>query len=616
MRRAPSAHRQRPWRAGIGALFALVICAAPAAAAPSHGLSVFGDLKYPPDFKHFDYVNPDAPKGGRLAMIGTAGLLTFNSLNGYILKGDPAQGLEYLFDSLMARADDEPDAMYGLVAESVELADDRSTATFHLRPEARFADGTPLTAEDVAFTLDVLKEKGHPQYRLQLADVVRAEVIDPQTIRYHFKGERTRDLPLIVAALPIFSKAYYARQPFEATTLDAPLGSGPYKVADLAQGRSITYQRRPDYWARDLPVNRGRFNFDELRYEYFRDRTAELEGLKAGAYDLREEFTAKTWATEYDIPQVRSGRMIKESIPDKRPSGAQGFFINTRRDKFADPRVRKALDYAFDFEWTNKYLFHDHYKRSHSFFENSDLKATGKPSADELALLEPYRDTLPAEVFEDAYTPPVSDGSGQDRRLLRTASKLLDEAGWTIENGRRVNAKGEPLEIQFLLYEPTFERVLAPYIRNLKILGIDARIRIVDPAQFQERLKAFDFDILTQRYALGATPGVEMRAFWSSGAAATPGSTNLAGIRDPVVDALMEKMLAAKSREELTTAARALDRVLRAGHYWVPHWYKGIHDLAFWDKFSWPKIKPDYDRGVIETWWYDEAKAAKLKAGQ
>ncbi len=601
---------------GLGALFALLVCAAPAAAAPSHGLSVFGDLKYPPDFKHFDYVNPDAPKGGRLAMIGTAGLLTFNSLNGYILKGDPAQGLEYLFDSLMTRAADEPDAMYGLVAESVELSDDRSTATFHLRPEARFADGSPLTAEDVAFSLDVLKEKGHPQYRLQLADVERAEVIDPQTIRYHFKGERTRDLPLIVAALPIFSKAYYAKQPFEETTLDPPLGSGPYKVADLAQGRTITYRRRPDYWAKDLPVNRGRFNFDELRYEYFRDRTAELEGLKAGAYDLREEFTAKTWATEYDIPQVRSGRMIKESIPDKTPSGAQGFFINTRRDKFADPRVRKALDYAFDFEWTDKYLFHDHYTRTHSFFENTDLKATGKPSPEELALLEPYRDKLPREAFGEAYAPPVSDGSGQDRRLLRMAAKLLEEAGWTIKNGKRVNAKGEPLEIEFLLYEPSFERVIAPYIKNLKILGIDARIRIVDPAQFQERLKAFDFDILTQRYVLSATPGVEMRAFWSSQAATTPGSTNLAGISDPVVDALMEKMLAAKSREELTTAARALDRVLRAGHYWVPHWHKDAYDLAFWDKFSWPKIKPDYDRGVIETWWYDEAKAAKLKAGQ
>lgn len=594
---------------------AILFCALAASAAagqPSHGLSAFGELKYPPDFKHFDYVNPDAPKGGRLAMIGTAGLTTFNNLNPFILKGDAAQGLNLLFDTLMTRANDEPDAVYGLVAHSVELEPDRSTATFRLRAEARFADGSPVTADDVAFSFDALKTKGHPQYRLQLVDVERAEALDAHTVRYHFSGERKRDLPLIVAGLPILSKAYYATHDFEATTLEPPLGSGPYAVGALAQGRFITYTRRADYWGWDLPVNRGRFNFDELRYEYFRDRTAEFEGLKAGVYDLREEFTSRTWATEYDIPQVRSGRIRRLVLPDERPSGAQGFFINTRRAKFADPRLRRALDYAFDFEWTNRNQFYGLYTRTHSFFENSDMKADGAPSPAELALLEPHRQALPPAVFGDVYVPPQSDGSGQDRRLLRQAARLLEEAGWQVRDGRRVDGRGEALEIEFLMYEPTFERVIAPFIRNLRVLGIQARMRMVDPAQYQERLKSFDFDIVTQRYVLGMTPGVEMRAFWGSRAADTVGSFNLSGIRSPVVDALIEEAVGATSREELTTAARALDRVLRAGHYWVPHWFKAAHHLAFWDKFSWPAVKPAYDRGVIETWWYDDAKAARL----
>lgn len=602
--------------AGLVGLALLVLpaaFAAPAKAEKSHGLSAFGRLKYGPDFKHFDYVNPEAPKGGRLAMIGTAGRITFNSFNGYIIKGDAAQGLSLLFDSLMVRAWDEPDAVYGLVAHSAEVADDRSAVTFYLRPEARFADGSELTAHDVVFSYQLLKEKGHPAYALSLRDVVKAEALDEHTVRYVFSGGNTRDLPLIVAQLPIFSKAYYTKHDFEESSLEPPLGSGPYEIADFKQGTFVTYRRRKDYWGWDLPVNRGRYNFDELRYEYYRDRTAEFEALKAGAYDLREEFTSKSWATEYDIPQVRSGRLKRLTLPDGSPSGAQGFFINLRRDKFADRRTRLALDYAFDFEWTNKNLFYGLYKRTESFFENSDLKAKGEPGEAELTLLAPYRDKLPPEVFGPAYVPPRSDGSGQDRRNLRTASKLLREAGWVIRNGRRVNAKsGEPLTIEFLIFSPTFERVIAPYVKNLKILGIDASIRRVDPSQYEERVKSFDFDITTQRYVLNPTPGPEMRNFWGSQSARTKGSFNLAGIASPVIDALIEKMLAASSRSELRTAAHALDRVLRAGHYWVPHWYKAEHHLAFWDKFSWPETKPAYNRGVIETWWYDEAKAAKL----
>ncbi|MGD9868140.1 MAG: extracellular solute-binding protein [Hyphomicrobiales bacterium] len=581
-----------------------------------HGLSAFGELAYPAGFKHFKYVNPDAPKGGRLSMIGTAGVITFNSLNAFIVKGDAAQGLEYLFDSLMTRADDEPDAVYGLVAEAAELADDGKSATFHLRPQARFSDGTPVTAGDVVFSFDILKEKGDPRIQLSLRDVASATAVDATTVRYEFSGDLVRDLPLIVAGLPILSKAYYATRPFDETTMEPPLGSGPYKVGALSQGRYITYVRRDDYWGKDLPVNRGRFNFDELRYEYFRDRTAEFEALKAGEYDLREEFTSKTWATEYRIPQVTSGKMILATLPDERPSGTQGFFINTRREKFSDPRVRQALDYAFDFEWTNKNQFHELYKRTHSYFENSVMKAEGPPSPEELALLEPFRGKLPETMFGPAYLPPVSDGSGQDRKLLRQAGKLLSDAGWTIKDGRRVNASGRQLDVEVLTFSPTFERIIAPWVKNLKILGIDARMRLVDPAQYQSRLKAFDFDITTQRYVMSMTPGAELRAFFGSQSAAATGSQNLAGVSDPAVDALIDHILLAKSRDELTIAARTLDRVLRDGHYWVSHWYKAAHNIAFWNKFSWPETKPAYARGVIETWWYDAEKAAKLGAAR
>ena len=596
----------------IGSLLVTASIPAFANEGASHGLSAFGDLKYKPDFQHFEYVNPDAPKGGRLSQVGVAARITFDSFNPFILRGDSAQGLELLFDSLMVRAADEPDAVYGLLAKSATVAPDRRSVTFELRPEAKFADGSPVTAEDVAFSFDTLKTKGHPHYRMALRDVTRAEVLDPHRVRYVFQGENLRDLPLTVATLPVLSKAYYATRDFEATTLEPPLGSGPYQISEFKQGTFTTFKRRQDYWARDLPVNRGRYNFDEVRYEYYRDRTAQLESLKAGAYDLREEFTAKDWATGYDIPQVKSGRMVLLTLPDESPSGAQGFFLNTRLPKFADPRVRKALDYAFDYEWTNSNLFYSQYKRTASYFENSDLKATGKPSPEELALLEPYRDQLPAEVFGEVYVPPVSDGSGSDRRLLRAAAQLLKEAGWELKGNRRVNKAGEPLEIEFLIYEPTFERVLGPYVKNLQALGIGANIRRVDPAQYERRLKSFDFDIVTARYSMRLTPGVEILNFFGSEAAGTEGSFNLSGIKIPVVDALAAKVLGAGSRQDLTTAMRALDRVLRAGHYWVPEWHKASHNVVFWNKYGRPAVKPRYDRGIVDTWWYDAEKAAKL----
>jgi microcin C transport system substrate-binding protein len=609
-----------------------------AAAEPRHGLSIFGDLKYGADFRHFDYVNPDAPRTGKISTLGTSGATTFDSFNSFILKGDAAHGLDALFDSLMTRAADEPDALYGLVAKTADVAPDGLSVTFKLHPEAKFSDGTPLTAQDVANSFTLLKEKGAPQYGLALRDVTSVEAPDAETVKYTFKGALTRDLPQTVAGLPIFSKVFYATTPFEETTLKPPLGSGPYVIKDFAPGGYIAYKRREDYWGKDLPVNRGRYNFEEVRYDYFRDRTVELENLKSGNIDFREEFTSVNWATAYDIPAVKDGRLQKEVLPDANPSGAQGFFINTRREKFKDIRVRQALDLAFDFEWSNKKLFYGLYTRTGSFFENSDMKASGPPSKEELALLEPFRDKLSPEVFGEPYSPPVTDGNGDNRDGLKKAKDLLQAAGWqiraeTVEDpncgmfckllrsvglgskASRIiarNAKGETLDIEFLEFDEVFDRVVQPYVANLKRIGVNATIRRVDPAQYQRRVKAFDFDVTTQRYTLRLTPGVELRGYWTTESAKMDGSTNLAGIADPVVDTLIDKVIGAKSRAELVTATRAVDRVLRAGHYWVPHWYKASHNVAYWNKFSRPATPPKYDPGILDTWWVDSEKAAVL----
>lgn len=605
----------RPLRTIFVAFVAALLCAGAALAEPRHGMSVFGDLKYPENFAHFDYVNPNAPKGGSFSLIGWGAVTTFNSLNPYIFKGDAAQGMELTFDTLMTPAQDEPDTAYGLIARTADVAQDGRSVTFELRSEATFSDGSPVTARDVAFSIAVLKEKGDSIYRQILADVEPAEVLGPHTVRFTFTGELVRDLPLTVATLPIFSKEYYATRAFDESTLEPPLGSGPYRVASFKQGRSITYERRDDYWAKDLPVNTGRWNFGEITYEYFRDRTAGMEAFKAGAYDFREEFTSKVWATEYDFAAIDDGRVVKETLPDKTPSGTQGYFLNTRRDKLSDPRVREALGLAFDFEWTNRNLFYGLYQRTESYFENSPMKAEGSPSPEERALLENLGEAVPPAAFEEAVAPPVSDGSGQDRRLLRRAGKLLDEAGWTIQNGMRRNEQGEPLELEFLMFEPSFERVNAPYIKNLELLGIDARMRIVDPAQYEARTKTFDFDVTVRRYVMRLTPGVELFNYFGAATAEQEGSLNLSGVRDPAVDALIAKVIGAQTREELYTAARALDRVLRTGHYWVPHWNKASHTIAWWNKFSRPETKPLYDRGILDTWWYDEAKARRLAGG-
>jgi microcin C transport system substrate-binding protein len=590
----------------------------PTLAEPRHGLSAFGELKHPVGFAHFDWVNPKAPKGGRISLVGTGATLTFDSFNAYLLKGDAAQGLGLLYDSLMAPTSDEPSTFYGLIAETADVAADGLSVTFKMREAARFSDGSPVTATDAVFSIDVLREKGHPSYRILLRDVVKAEALDKLTVRYTFQGSLVRDLPTLVASLPVLPKAYYDTQPFEETTLKVPVGSGPYTIGEFNQGTYVAYKRRPDYWARDLNVNRGRYNFDEIRYEYFRDRSVALEALKAGAYDMREEFTARDWSTAYDVAPVRDGRLVRLTLPDSTPSGAQGWFPNLRREKFADPRIRRALNLAFDYEWTNKNLFYDLYTRTESYFENSDMKASGPPSPEELKLLEPFKAQLPPEVFGDPVRPPRTDGSGTDRRNLREAQKLMQDAGWKSDQSKGAaqlrNAKGESFDLEFLINEPSFERIIAPYIKNLQAIGISASIRRVDSAQYERRVKSYDFDFITARFTMSLTPSVELRNFWSSDSADMEGSRNLSGIKSPIVDKLIDDVLRAKSRAELVTATRAIDRVLRAGHYWVPHWYKAAHNLAFWDKFGRPATKPKYSPAILDTWWFDAEKAAKIGA--
>jgi len=581
-------------------------------------MSAFGDLAYPPDFQHFSYVDPNAPKGGLFSQIGpdrqfNQNFLTFNSLNSYILKGDAAQGMELTFATLMVRSGDEPDAMYGLAAEKVRRSADGLTYEFFLRPQARFHDGTLMTAEDVAFSLNILKEKGHPLITQSLRDFTGAKADSERSLTATFAPKRARDVPLLVVALPIFSRAYYATKPFDESTLDVPLGSGAYKVGRFEAGRYIEYERVKNWWGADLSVARGQNNFDIVRFEFYRDRDVGFEGFTAQNYLFREEFTSRTWATRYDFPAVKDRRVKRDTLPDDTPSGAQGWFINTRRPKFSDPKLREALIDAFDFEWTNKTIMYGAYERTVSVFQNSDMMAKGLPGPEEVALLAPFRDKLPAEVFGEPFLPPVSDGTGQNREQLRKASQLLAAAGCVIKDGKRTLPSGEPITIEFLLDEQSFEPHHAPFVKNLATLGIDATVRLVDPVQYQTRRNGFDFDITVDRFSFSATPGDSLRSFFSSQAAALKGSNNLAGIADPAVDALIDAIVAADTRPALTTACRALDRVVRTGRYWIPQWYKASHWIAYWDVFGHPPAQPRYFRGIPDTWWYDPDKAAKTR---
>jgi microcin C transport system substrate-binding protein len=600
---------------GLGCLVAAIGMLPPAAPTraedikPVHGIAMHGAPKYPADFQHFDYVDPDAPKGGdvRFGALGS-----FDSLNPFVLKGVPAAGVASTFDTLMTSADDEAFSYYGLIAESLEVPADRSWVIFNLRPAARFRDGSPLTAADVVWTFDTLREKGHPQFRAYYADIVKAEALGEHRVKFTFKPGSNRELPLILGQLPILSKAYYEKVPFDSTTTEPPLGSGPYKVSKVDLGRSITLERDPNYWARDLPVNRGRFNFGTIHYEYYRDRTVSFEAFKGGDLDFRVEGTAKDWATGYDVPAVKSGQIVKEDLPDEMPKPMQAFAYNIRRPLFQDARVREALAYAFDFEWMNKNLFYGMYRRTTSYFFNSELAARGLPSADELKILEPLRAELPPEVFTAEYQPPTTDGSGNIRDNLRAGLRLLKEAGWEIRDNRLVDVKtGKPFEFDILSPEPSMERVALPFIRNLERFGITAHLRNIDDAQYEHRVEDFDFDMIIHSWAESLSPGNEQREFWGSASADQRGSRNVIGIKNPAIDKLIELIIAAPDRESLVTRTRALDRALLWGHYVIPQYGSTVHHVAYWNMFGRPKNLPKH--GVaVETWWVDQSKLAAL----
>ncbi|MGE0650611.1 MAG: extracellular solute-binding protein [Alphaproteobacteria bacterium] len=581
---------------------------------PAHGIAMHGDLKYGPGFAHFDYVNPEAPKGGTLRM---AGVRTFDTLNPYTLRGVSAAGSDYVFETLMTASADEPFSEYGLLAETIEVPEDRSWVVFNLRPEARFHDGKPVTAEDVVWTFETLMTKGHPRFRLYWGAVDKATAEGPRRVRFTFKGGVNRELPLIIGQLPVLPKHYWADKDFEKTTMTPLLGSGPYRVSGVDPGRSVTLERVNDYWGRDIAVNRGRYNFDNIRIDYYRDATVALEALKAGNFDFREEHVSKFWAASYDVPAVREGFLRKLFLEHHQPTGMQAYVFNTRKDIFSDRRVREALAYAFDFAWTNEVLFFGAYARTESYFSNSDLAAEGLPNPDELAIIEPYRDRLPPEVFTRPYKAPATDGTHLSlRRNLLKALDILKEAGWVVKDGLLVNsATGRPMRFEVLLANPSFERIVLPFLGNLKRLGINATVRTVDASQYINRRKTFDFDMLVHVWGQSLSPGNEQRDYWQSDSAKIEGSYNLAGIRDPVVDKLIDGVVAAKDRRSLVAHTRALDRVLLWGHYVIPHWHIKGDRLAFWDKFGRPEVTP-LQGYQIDAWWVDPAREARLNARQ
>jgi len=575
----------------------------------AHAISMHGIPKYSADFKHFDYVNFDAPKGGsiKLHQIGS-----FDTLNNFILKGSPAVNLSQVHDSLLTQSFDEPFTMYGLVAESISVPEDRSWVIFKIRKEAKFHNGNPIRVEDIIWTLNTLKEKGHPFFKFYYANVKKAEKISDNEVKFIFQGERNLELPLIIGQMKILSKKYW-KDKFEDVLLENPIGSGPYRVKNFKAGRTIEFERVDDYWGKNLPVNKGRFNFQKVIIEYFRDATVALEAFKSGDYDFRQENQAKRWANAYNFTAIENGHVKKESVKHEIPTGMQGFFINTRREIFKDRVVRKALNYAFDFEWTNKILFFDQYKRTASFFSNSDLASSDLPSKEELELLDPFKNQLPNEIFNTIYENPINDGSGNVRKNLRIADKLLYDAGWIIKDGKRINKEtGIPLKFTILLVSPEFERIALPYARNLKKIGIEAKVRTVDSAQYERRLESFSFDITVVSLGQTLSPGNEQRDFWNSTSATINGSRNYAGVSSPAVDFLIDKIIAAKNREDLISATKALDRFLLFGYYVVPHWHIQNFRIAYWDKFGQPKINPKYDLG-IDTWWYDSKRVKLLE---
>ena len=575
-----------------------------------HGMAMHGELKYGPDFTHFDYVNPQAPKGGEIRLSARG---SFDSFHPFIPKGDPAMGPT--FESLLTPSDDEPFSMYGLLAASMEVPDDRSWVIFTLRPEARWHDGKPVTVDDVIWSLETLKSKGRPFFRFYYGSVSGAEKVGERRVKFTFSDKTNRELPLIVGEMPILPKHYWEERDFTKTTLEPPLSSGPYRVKDFEAGRFVVQERVKDYWGRDLPVNVGQNNFDTIRTDYYRDNTVIRIALKAGEIDYYSEFQAKAWAQDYDAPPVRKGWIAKEQIPHKRPSGMQAFVFNTRRQMFEDPRVRRALAYAFDFEWTNKTLFFGQYTRTESYFANSELASSDLPQGEELEVLERYREDLPREVFTEPYHAPKTDDKTPFKQNLRQAFKLLKAAGWEVRDLKLTHTSGQAMQFEILLVTQEFERVVLPFVRNLKRLGIEARVRLVDQSQYINRLRDFDFDVIITTWRSSESPGNEQRNNWNSEAADSPAARNYAGIKNPVIDQLIELVIEAPTRESLVARTRALDRVLLHGHYVIPQWHFPYQRILYWNKFSRPEVLSKSGTSIF-YWWYDADKAARLKAAQ
>jgi microcin C transport system substrate-binding protein len=589
-----------------GLLFTGLACAAQAA--PQHALTLYNEPpKYPANFKYFDYVNPDAPKGGIFRQAGFGG---FDSLNPFINKGVPADDINLIYDTLAKQSLDEPFTEYGLIAGKIEKAPDNSWVRFYLRPEARFHDGQPIRAEDVVFSFQTLIKSGAPLYRGYYSDVEEVIVEDPLRVLFKFKHNNNRELPLILGQLPVLPKHWWENRDFSKGNLEIPLGSGPYKVSSVKAGRSIRYERVKDYWGKDLPVNRGFYNFDTLSFDYYRDNTVALEALKAGQFDYWMEMAAKNWANAYNIPAVAEGRLIKEQIPNGNPTGMQGFVFNLRRAVFQDVRVRQALSLLLDFEWTNKQLFNGAYARTRSYFENSEMAASGLPDADQLAILDPFRGKIPEQVFSEAFQNPRTDASGMIRAQQRKAYQLLQEAGWRIVDDKMVDTNGKPVTIEFLLAQTEFERVLLPFKRNLSDLGIDLVIRRVDVSQYINRLRSRDFDMVVGSFPQSSSPGNEQREFWKSESADKPGSRNYIGLKDPVIDQLVEQLINADSRKSLVAHTRALDRVLQWGYYVIPNWHIKTWRVAYWNHIGHPKVSPTNDVGIFTWWIKPDAKPA------
>ncbi len=583
---------------------------------PAHGLAMHGELKYPADFAHFDYVNPDAPKGGTVVRDATG---TYDSLNPFIIRGNAAIGSALIYDTLTTSSLDEAFSQYCLLCETMEVPDDRSWVEFTLREDARWHDGVAITVDDVIFSYNILQEQGAPFYRFYYSDVASVSQTGPNKVRFDFGDAQNPELPLIMGQLTVLPKHYWEERDFTKTTLEPPLGSGPYRVGAVAPGRSITYERVEDYWGADHPTNVGQNNFDTQRFDYFRDRTVAREAFKGGNTDIWNENSSSQWATAFDVPPVRDGRILKSVFPHQRVAGMQGYVFNLRRPQFQDRKVREAIGFAFDFDWLNKNISYGLLTRTDSYFDNSELGSRGllaDAGEEEREILERFRGRVPAEVFTEEFKPPVTDGSGVRgiRGNLRKARTILEEAGWVVEDGALVNGKsGEPLVLEMLLRSPRAERAALAFARNLERLGIKMNVRIVDSSQYQSRVESFDFDMVIMGFGQSFSPGNEQRSYWGSAAADQTGSRNAIGIKDPVIDELVEMVINAPDRDSLVQRTRALDRVLLWGHYLVPQFHVGEDRYAHWDKFSWPETLSI--RGTSPTlWWIDEDKETALAA--